>query len=73
MSAAFTVPNSADGAAAPAPVDNSGSCLADQPGECFDADVARTLRIAAVFIILTCSTLGVWLPYVMGKPCLIQH
>ncbi|CAL8471970.1 g11512 [Coccomyxa elongata] len=65
MSAAFLTPSPADAAAAPAP--DSGSCLADQPGDCVDGQVAQSLRIGAVFIILACSSIGVWLPYVLGK------
>ena len=67
MSAAFLTPSPADAAAAPAL--DSGSCLADQPGDCVDGQVAQSLRIGAVFIVLACSSIGVWLPYVMGEAC----
>ncbi|BDA47590.1 Zinc transporter 5 [Coccomyxa sp. Obi] len=66
MSAAF-IPSPTTGDAAAAPAPDSGSCLADQAGDCVDADVAHSLRIGAVFIILACSTVGVCLPYVLGK------
>ena len=65
-------PSPVDAAAAP-PHDHHEdiSCLAQQEGNCLDPQLAQSLRIAAVFIILVCSSSGVWLPYVMGEACLM--
>ena len=62
-------PSPADAAAAPP--HEEISCLAQQEGDCLDPQLAQSLRIAAVFIILVCSSFGVWLPYVMGEACLM--
>lgn len=58
-------------ALSPSPADvhdhDHESCLAEDESDCFDPQLAQTLRIAAVFIVLVCSAIGVWLPYVMGN------
>ena len=50
-------------AAAPA----ADACLAGGDDGCLDTELSRNLRIAAVFIILASSTLGIWLPVIAGE------
>ena len=64
-------PSAGDAAAAPAP--DSGSCLGGQADGCSNPAVAHSLRIAAVFIILAASSLGIWLPYIAGEACTLLH
>ena len=64
-------PAAGDAAAAPAP--DSGSCLGGQDDGCSNPEVAHSLRIAAVFIILATSSLGIWLPYIAGEACTLLH
>ena len=56
-----------DQALAPAP-GTPDACSAGGDDGCFNPDLARNLRIAAVFIILAASTLGIWLPVIAGEP-----
>ncbi|EIE23671.1 ZIP zinc/iron transport family [Coccomyxa subellipsoidea C-169] len=60
----------ADAAAAPAPVEG-GSCLGALENDCSNPELSHSLRIGAVFIILACSSLGIWLPYIAGKFALV--
>ena len=52
--------------AAPAAAPATDSCSPEAVDSCYDPALSRTLHIAAFFIILVCSTLGVYLPYVAG-------
>lgn len=52
--------------AAPAAAPATDSCSPEAVDSCYDPALSRTLHIAAFFIILVCSVLGVYLPYVAG-------
>ena len=57
---------------APAPAPIADACAAGADDGCSDPEAAQNLRIAAVFIILAASTLGIWLPVIIGEPLLKQ-
>jgi hypothetical protein len=58
--------------AAPAPTPTVDSCAAGGDDSCTDPVTAQNLRIAAVFIILASSTLGIWLPVIAGEKSYLQ-
>ena len=58
--------------AAPAPAPTVDSCAAGGDDSCTDPVTAQNLRIAAVFIILASSTLGIWLPVIAGEISYLQ-
>ena len=58
--------------AAPAPAPAADACSAGGDDGCLNPELAQNLRIAAVFIILASSTLGIWLPVIAGKVPMIS-
>lgn len=58
---------------APAPAPIGDACALGADDGCSDPEFAQKLRIAAVFIILATSTLGIWLPVIIGEPLLMQN
>ena len=65
-----TAPVTAQAAPAPAPADDA--CLAGGDDGCLNPELAQNLRVAAVFIILASSTLGIWLPVIAGELLMIS-
>ncbi len=58
---------------APAPAPTTDPCAAGGDDSCTDPATAQNLRIAAVFIILASSTLGIWLPMIAGESSYLQQ